>query len=101
MHRRALPVWWATVFNRHDGEELGKQWEMLVIYFRYEPAAIRYTPPRRSRRCVSRAAASPDQIERIDVATYRFASGDAQSRPENYLVRILAPPCGCGGGRAR
>jgi 2-methylcitrate dehydratase PrpD len=43
---------------------------------------------------------SPDQIERIDVATYRFASVMRNPDPKNYFGAKYSSPCGCGAGRA-
>jgi 2-methylcitrate dehydratase PrpD len=67
-------------------EELGKQWEIARNYFRLRACCNPiYAALDALEDALAELRPSPDQIERIDVATYRFASVMRNPDPKNYF----------------
>ncbi len=74
-------------------EELGKRWEISRNYFRLRACC---NPIYAALDALEAAAAelrpAPDEIERIDVATYRFASVMRNPDPKNYFAAKYSLP---------
>jgi 2-methylcitrate dehydratase PrpD len=67
-------------------EELGKRWEIARNYFRLRACCNPiYAALEALEDALAELRPSPDQIERIDVATYRFASVMRNPEPKNYF----------------
>ena len=84
-------------------DELGATWHITRNYFRLYACC---NPIHPALDCLQAALAElrprPEEIARIDVATYRFAVGHAQSgSAELFRVEILVAACRCGDGGAR
>jgi len=74
-------------------DELGTRWEITRNYFRLYACC---NPIHPALDCVAAVLAElrprPDQIERIDVATYRFASVMRNPNPPNYFASKYSLP---------
>jgi len=74
-------------------DELGTRWEITRNYFRLYACC---NPVHSALDCLSDALAelrpSPDQVERIDIATYRFASVMRNPDPPNYFASKYSLP---------
>ncbi len=74
-------------------DELGTRWEITRNYFRLYACC---NPIHPALDCVAAVLATlrpwPDQIERIDVATYRFASVMRNPDPSNYFASKYSLP---------
>jgi 2-methylcitrate dehydratase PrpD len=74
-------------------DELGTRWEITRNYFRLYACC---NPIHPALDCLKEALATlrppPDQIERIDVATYRFASVMCNPNPPNYFASKYSLP---------
>jgi 2-methylcitrate dehydratase PrpD len=74
-------------------DELGTRWEITRNYFRLYACC---NPIHSALDCLSEALAelrpSPDQIESIDIATYRFASVMRNPDPPNYFASKYSLP---------
>jgi 2-methylcitrate dehydratase PrpD len=74
-------------------DELGTRWEITRNYFRLYACC---NPIHTALDCLRDALAelhpSPDQIERIDIATYRFASVMRNPDPSNYFASKYSLP---------
>src|SRR5712671_1073003 len=74
-------------------DELGTRWEITRNYFRLYACC---NPIHSALDCLRDALAelrpSPDQIERIDIATYRFASVMRNPDPPNYFASKYSLP---------
>ncbi len=74
-------------------DELGERWEITRNYFRLYACC---NPIHPALDCLREALAElrplPDQIERIDVATYRFASVMRNPDPPNYFASKYSLP---------
>jgi len=74
-------------------DELGTRWEISRNYFRLYACC---NPIHPALDCLGEALAelrpSPDQIERIEVATYRFASVMRNPKPPNYFASKYSLP---------
>ncbi len=74
-------------------DELGTRWEITRNYFRLYACC---NPIHPALDCLREALAellpSPDQIDRIDVATYRFASVMRNPEPPNYFASKYSLP---------
>src|SRR3989475_9577027 len=67
-------------------EELGQRWEIARNYFRLRACCNPiYAALDALEDALAELRPSPDQIERIDVATYRFASVMRNADPKNYF----------------
>ncbi|HSF29161.1 MAG TPA: MmgE/PrpD family protein [Candidatus Tectomicrobia bacterium] len=67
-------------------EELGRRWEIARNYFRLRACCNPiYAALEALEEALAELRPSPDQIERIEVATYRFASLMCNSDPKNYF----------------
>ena len=67
-------------------EELGNRWEIARNYFRLRACCNPiYAALDALEDALAELRPSPDQIERIDVATYRFASVMRNPEPKNYF----------------
>jgi 2-methylcitrate dehydratase PrpD len=67
-------------------EELGKRWEIARNYFRIRACCNPiYAALEALEEALAELRPSPEQIERIDVATYRFASVMRNPDPKNYF----------------
>jgi len=77
----------------HLVDELGSRWEIMRNYFRLYACC---NPIHSALDCLSEALAelrpSPDQIESIDIATYRFASVMRNPDPPNYFASKYSLP---------
>src|SRR5437868_5545005 len=77
----------------HLLDELGARWEITRNYFRLYACC---NPIHSALDCLREALAelrpSPDQIERIDIATYRFASVMRNPDPPNYFASKYSLP---------
>jgi 2-methylcitrate dehydratase PrpD len=74
-------------------DELGTRWEITRNYFRLYACCNPIHPALDCLRDVlTELQPSPDQIERIDVATYRFASVMRNSDPPNYFASKYSLP---------
>ena len=70
----------------HMLEELGKRWEIARNYFRIRACCNPiYAALEALEEALAELRPSPEQIERIDVATYRFASVMRNPDPKNYF----------------
>jgi 2-methylcitrate dehydratase PrpD len=80
---------------RPDGilQELGSRWEITRNYFRLYACC---NPIHPALDCLAAALVAlspkPDEIERIEVATYRFASVMCNSEPVNYFAAKYSLP---------
>src|SRR6266404_3016568 len=74
-------------------DELGTRWEITRNYFRLYACC---NPIHTALDCLREALAelrpSPDQVERIDIATYRFASVMRNPDPPNYFASKYSLP---------
>jgi 2-methylcitrate dehydratase PrpD len=74
-------------------DELGTRWEITRNYFRLDACC---NPIHPALDCLREALAelrpSPDQVERIDIATYRFASVMRNPEPPNYFASKYSLP---------
>src|SRR5271157_5600349 len=74
-------------------DELGTRWEITRNYFRLYACC---NPIHPALDCLQEALAAlqprPDQIERIDIATYRFASVMRNPDPPNYFASKYSLP---------
>src|SRR6202035_5877841 len=74
-------------------DELGTRWEITRNYFRLYACC---TPLHPALDCLASALAglqpSPDQVERIEVASYRFASVMRNPDPPNYFASKYSLP---------
>ena len=74
-------------------DELGHRWEITRNYFRLYACC---NPIHPALDCLGQALAElrprPDQVERIDVATYRFASVMRNPNPPNYFASKYSLP---------
>jgi 2-methylcitrate dehydratase PrpD len=74
-------------------EELGRSWEITRNYFRLYACC---NPIHPALDCLAEALAelrpAPDQVERIEVATYRFASVMRNPDPPNYFASKYSLP---------
>src|ERR1700736_920673 len=74
-------------------DELGTRWEITRNYFRLYACC---NPIHTALDCLRDALAelrpSPDQVERIDIATYRFASVMRNPDPPNYFASKYSLP---------
>jgi 2-methylcitrate dehydratase PrpD len=67
-------------------EELGERWEIARNYFRLRACCNPiYAALEALEEALAELHPSPDQIERIDVETYRFASVMRNPHPKNYF----------------
>jgi 2-methylcitrate dehydratase PrpD len=67
-------------------EELGKRWEIARNYFRLRACCNPiYAALEALEDALAELRPAPEQIERIDVATYRFASVMRNPEPKNYF----------------
>jgi 2-methylcitrate dehydratase PrpD len=74
-------------------EELGKRWEIARNYFRLRACCNPiYAALEALEDALAELHPSPDQIERIDVATYRFASVMRNPEPKNYFAAKYSLP---------
>jgi 2-methylcitrate dehydratase PrpD len=74
-------------------EELGKRWEIARNYFRLRACCNPiYAALEALEEALAELHPSPDQIERIDVATYRFASVMHNPDPKNYFAAKYSLP---------
>ena len=80
---------------RPDGllEELGRRWEITRNYFRLYACCNPIHPALDClHEILARLKPRPDAIERIDVATYRFASVMRRPDPANYFASKYSLP---------
>ena len=84
-------------------EELGNRWEIARNYFRLRACCNPiYAALDALEDALAELRPSPDQIERIDVATYRFASVMRNPEPKNYFgAKYSLPHAAAAAGRAR
>lgn len=74
-------------------EELGKRWEISRNYFRLRACCNPiYAALDALEAAVAELRPAPDDIERIDVATYRFASVMQNPDPKNYFAAKYSLP---------
>jgi 2-methylcitrate dehydratase PrpD len=74
-------------------EELGHRWEIARNYFRLRACCNPiYAALDALEDALAELRPSPDQIERIDVATYRFASVMRNPDPKNYFAAKYSLP---------
>src|SRR4030095_5558533 len=74
-------------------EELGSRWEIARNYFRLRACCNPiYAALDALEDALAELRPSPDQIERIDVATYRFASVMRNPDPKNYFAAKYSLP---------
>ncbi len=74
-------------------EELGKRWEIARNYFRLRACCNPiYAALEALEEALAELHPSPDQIDRIDVATYRFASVMRNPDPKNYFAAKYSLP---------
>jgi 2-methylcitrate dehydratase PrpD len=74
-------------------EELGKRWEISRNYFRLRACCNPiYAALDALEEALAELRPTPDQIERIDVATYRFASVMRNPDPKNYFAAKYSLP---------
>jgi 2-methylcitrate dehydratase PrpD len=74
-------------------DELGARWEITRNYFRlYACCNPIHSALDRLREVLDELRPSPDQVERIDVATYRFASVMRNPDPPNYFASKYSLP---------
>jgi 2-methylcitrate dehydratase PrpD len=67
-------------------DELGTRWEIARNYFRLRACCNPiYAALEALEEALAELCPSPDQIERIEVATYRFASAMRNPDPKNYF----------------
>jgi 2-methylcitrate dehydratase PrpD len=81
-------------FNpEHVADDLGKSWHITRNYFRLYACC---NPIHPALDCLAAALAElrprPDEVERIDVATYRFASVMRNPDPPNYFASKYSLP---------
>jgi len=80
---------------KSDGltDELGKRWEITRNYFRLYACCNPIHPALDSlQAALASLRPRPDQIERIDIATYRFASVMRNPDPPNYFASKYSLP---------
>src|SRR6201993_1758443 len=74
-------------------DELGMRWEITRNYFRlYACCNPIHSALDCLRDALAELRASPDQVERIDIATYRFASVMRNPDPPNYFASKYSLP---------
>jgi 2-methylcitrate dehydratase PrpD len=74
-------------------EELGKRWEISRNYFRLRACCNPiYAALDALEEAVAELRPTPEDIERIDVATYRFASVMRNQEPKNYFAAKYSLP---------
>jgi len=74
-------------------EDLGTRWEITRNYFRlYACCNPIHSALDRLREALTELRPRPDQVERIDVATYRFASVMRNADPPNYFASKYSLP---------
>jgi len=74
-------------------DELGTRWEITRNYFRlYACCNPIHSALDRLRETLAELRPHPDQVERIDVATYRFASVMRNPDPPNYFASKYSLP---------
>ena len=74
-------------------DELGMRWEITRNYFRlYACCNPIHSSLDRLREVLAELHPRPDQIERIDIATYRFASVMRNPDPPNYFASKYSLP---------
>src|SRR5215831_10978040 len=74
-------------------DELGTRWEITRNYFRlYACCNPIHSALDRLREALDELRPRPDQVERIDVATYRFASVMRNPDPPNYFASKYSLP---------
>ena len=74
-------------------DELGMRWEITRNYFRLYACCNPIHPALDClREALTALRPSPDQIERIDIATYRFASVMRNPDPPNYFASKYSLP---------
>ena len=74
-------------------DELGTRWEITRNYFRLYACCNPIHPALDClREALTALRPSPDQIERIDIATYRFASVMRNPDPPNYFASKYSLP---------
>jgi 2-methylcitrate dehydratase PrpD len=74
-------------------EELGKRWEIARNYFRVRACCNPiYAALDALEEALAKLHPSADQIDRIDVATYRFASVMSNPDPKNYFAAKYSLP---------
>jgi 2-methylcitrate dehydratase PrpD len=74
-------------------EELGRRWEIARNYFRLRACCNPiYAALDALEDILAEARPLPDSIERIDVATYRFASSMREPNPANYFAAKYSLP---------
>jgi 2-methylcitrate dehydratase PrpD len=80
----------------HEGklnEELGKRWEIGRNYFRLRACCNPiYAALDALEEALAELHPSPHEIERVDVATYRFASVMRNQEPKNYFAAKYSLP---------
>jgi 2-methylcitrate dehydratase PrpD len=80
---------------RPDGmlEELGRRWEIARNYFRLRACCNPiYAALEALEEALAELHPAPDEVERIDVATYRFASVMQATDPQNYFAAKYSLP---------
>ena len=80
---------------RPDGmlEDLGMRWEITRNYFRLRACCNPiYAALEALEEALTELRPAPDEIERIDVATYRFASVMQAADPKNYFAAKYSLP---------
>ena len=74
-------------------DELGKRWHITQNYFRLYACCNPIHPALDSlHEILSKLRPKPDEIERIDIATYRFASVMRNPDPPNYFASKYSLP---------
>jgi 2-methylcitrate dehydratase PrpD len=74
-------------------DELGSRWEITRNYFRLRACCNpTYAALDALEAALAELHPTPDQIERIDVATYRFASVMRHPAPQNYFAAKYSLP---------
>jgi 2-methylcitrate dehydratase PrpD len=74
-------------------DELGERWEIARNYFRLRACCNpTYAALDALEAALAELRPTPDQIERIDVATYRFASVMRNPTPKNYFAAKYSLP---------
>ena len=95
MRSRRRSAIWSAAASTPDGllDELGTRWDITRNYFRLYACC---NPIHPALDCLQEALAElrprPDEIERIDIATYRFASVMRNPDPPNYFASKYSLP---------
>jgi 2-methylcitrate dehydratase PrpD len=77
----------------HLSDELGTRWEITRNYFRLYACCNPIHPALDSlQEVLAKLRPRPDEVERIDVATYRFASLMRSPDPSNYFASKYSLP---------